>query len=103
MTVLIILLTIVLVCILVVSYFLSTFSMTIRRQTLEEAYAWQSEHYDVSWYPALEKTEGTLISYDGYELHTVLLKSPCRSNRYVIISHGYTDNRYGSLKYAKNY
>lgn len=92
------------------------YAMSIKPQTLEEAYEWQKAHYDVSWYKDTDPTEYTIKSYDGYELHAVLMKSlksaseqvskasaagSGSSSRYVICSHGYTDNRYGTLKYAK--
>ena len=41
-------------------FFLARFSMTGKRQTLEEARSWQEAHYDFSWYDALEKTEYTV-------------------------------------------
>lgn len=88
---------------LIAGFYMAGFSMGIRRQTLEEARKWQEEHYDLSWYDPLEKTDYTVTSYDGYILHAQFLKNPQASDRYVIISHGYTDNRFGALKYAKMY
>jgi len=84
-------------------FFLAGFSMTGKRQTLEEARAWQEDHYDLSWYDPLEKTDYTVKSGDGYVLHAQLLKNPQAADRCVIISHGYTDNRFGALKYARMY
>lgn len=83
--------------------YLASYSMGIKRQTLEQARAWQAEHYDISWYDLLEKTDYTLTGEDGYVLHAQLLKNSRGGDRGVIISHGYTDNRYGSLKYARLY
>ena len=83
--------------------YLAWFSMHIPRQTLAQARAWQENHYDISWYDPMEKRDYTVKSYDGYELHVQLLCNPSPSDRYVLISHGYTDNRFGSLKYAKVY
>ena len=74
-----------------------------KRQTLEEARAWQQAHYDLSWYDGLEKEDYTVESFDGYVLHAQFLRNPAPSEKYVIISHGYTDNRFGSLKYGKIY
>ncbi len=85
------------------SFFLAKLSMGIRRQSLEQAWKWQEEHYDLSWYGALEKEEYTVNSFDGYVLHVQHLVNPKAEGRYVVISHGYTDNRYGALKYAKIY
>ncbi len=82
---------------------LANYSMGIRRQTLEEARAWQESHYDLSWYDPLEKADYTVTSFDGYVLHAQLLKNPAPAEKYILISHGYTDNRFGALKYAKIY
>ena len=85
-------------------FFLANYSMNGKKQqTLEEARAWQEAHYDISWYDPMEKTDYTVTSYDGYVLHAQFLKNPGNTNRYVLISHGYTDNRFGSLKYAFMY
>ncbi len=81
----------------------ASFSMGIRPQTLEEARAWQADHYDLSWYDALEKTDYTVTAGDGYVLHAQRLACPSPAGKLVIISHGYTDNRYGALKYARIY
>ncbi len=84
-------------------FLMAGYTMGIRPQTLEEARKWQEEHYDLSWYDPLEKTDYTVSGYDGYILHAQCLKNPEETDRYVIISHGYTDNRFGALKYAKMY
>lgn len=88
---------------LVLGFALAGFSMGIRRQSLEEARAWQEAHYDLSWYDPLEKEDYTVKSRDGYVLHVELLRNPRPTDRYVLISHGYTDNRFGALKYAGMY
>lgn len=82
---------------------LASFVMTGKRQTLDEAMQWQSEHYDTSFYEKLEKTNYTVKSFDGYELHAQFLKNPTPTDKYMIISHGYTDNRMGALKYVPMY
>ena len=82
---------------------LAAYSMHIRRQSLDEAWTWQKDHYDLSWYGPLEKTDYLVSSFDGYQLHAELLKNPVPADRMVLISHGYTDNRFGALKYAKIY
>lgn len=104
------LMTVLLIAVLVVAaglaaltLWLPSFVMTGTRQTLEEAFAWQSDHYDTSFYQALEKTDYTVAASDGYILHAELIKNPTPTDRYVILSHGYTDNRMGSLKYVKMY
>lgn len=79
------------------------FIMTGKRQTLDEAMKWQEDHYDVSFYAPLEKENYTVEGYEGYILHAELLKNPVPTDKYMIITHGYTDNRMGSLKYVKMY
>lgn len=99
----IIIVIILLVLLAALTWWLPSFSMTGNRQTLDEAMQWQKDHYDFSFYDGLEKTDYTVTSYDGYVLHAEFLKNPEPSTKYVIISHGYTDNRYGALKYAPVY
>ena len=96
------------VCILLVLFvalicWLPSFVMTGSRQTLEEAFAWQTDHYDTSFYDILKKTDYTVTGSDGYILHAELLENPKLSTEYVIITHGYTDNRFGALKYVPAY
>ena len=50
-------------------------------------------------YDELKKEEWRFSSYDGYILHATYIPAAEESRRYVIISHGYTCNRMGSLKY----
>ncbi|MBQ7520028.1 MAG: alpha/beta fold hydrolase [Clostridia bacterium] len=92
-------------CVLFVAlgFFLADYSMKIRRQTLEQARKWQSEHYDISWYDTIKKQDYTVKSYDGYVLNVQKLFNSQPSDRYILISHGYTDNHIGSLKYSRMY
>ena len=103
LTVILIIVSVLVFLTLLLGFCLSVYSMGIRRQTLEEARRWQEDHYDLSWYDPLEKTDYTVESYDGYQLHVQRLKNPAPTDRYVLISHGYTDNRFGSLKYTRMY
>lgn len=103
MTVVIIILLVLTALTAALGFYLARFSMTGKRQTLEEARAWQEEHYDFSWYDGLEKTDYTVTSGDGYVLHAQFLKNPRDTDRFILISHGYTDNRFGALKYAPMY
>ena len=89
-----------LIVIIGASFFMAYKSMQIRSETLEEAWKWQEERCDLSWYDPLEKTDYTVKSDDDYTLHVQLLKNPGDTNRYVIISHGNIDNRFGALRYA---
>ena len=92
-----------LILILALGFALAGYSMGIRRQTLEDARQWQELHYDLSWYNPPAKSDYTVKSYDGYVLHAQLLQNPQKTDKFILISHGYTDNRFGALKYAKMY
>ena len=94
---------IVLIIPLMIMVFLPGYIMTGKRQTLDEAKKWQSEHYDISFYDKLDKQDYTVESFDGYTLHVQLLKNPAPTDKYIIISHGYTDNRFGAVKYVQMY
>ena len=85
------------------SVFLASYITGGKRQTLTEALQWQGEHYDISWFDVIETNPYTIRSYDGYELHVEFCRCPQETTRYVILTHGYTDNRFGSLKYMKMY
>jgi pimeloyl-ACP methyl ester carboxylesterase len=101
--ILVIVLIILLILILVGALGFGTYVMTGKRQTYEEAWEWQSTHYDTSFYETLQKTDYEIASYDGYVLHAQFLKNPVDTDKYMILTHGFTDNHYGSLKYAKMY
>ena len=103
MTILIIILCVLLIAFAAFAFWMPGFVMTGRRQSTEEALAWQNEHYDVSFYDSLSKTDYTVKGFEDYELHVELLKNPTPSTKYIILSHGYTDNRIGSLKYVPMY
>lgn len=64
---------------------------------------WQADHYDISFYEGLEKKNYVVTGEGGYLLHAEYLKNPNPTTKYMILSHGYTDNRMGSLKYAAVY
>lgn len=86
-----------------ISYHMMASATGGRRQTYEEALAWQKEHYDTAFFDGLAKEDYTVVSGDGYVLHALFVKNPADTDRYVILTHGYTDNRYGTLKYMKIY
>lgn len=101
--ILIVLLIVLLILFAAFAFWLPSFIMTGKRQTLKEAFDWQTEHYDTSFYGGLEKEDYIVKGYEDYDLHAELLKNPVPSTKYVILSHGYTDNRMGSLKYVPMY
>ncbi len=74
------------------------------RQTLEEAYQWQLDHAPgCRIFRREDFTDYTVASPDGYVHHVSYLPAKEPSDRYVILAHGYTDNRFGSLKYIQFY
>jgi len=103
MLIALIILAVLVVLAIAAGFFFASSSMSIRRQTLDEARKWQEDHYDLSWYDPLEKTEYQVTSYDGYVLNAELIGNPIPADKYVLLSHGYTDNRFGALKYTKMY
>ena len=103
MKVVIIIVALVLVLLFGFSFWMAGFVMTGTRQTLEEAFKWQSDRYDTSFYNEVKKTDYTVSGYEDYVLHVEFLKNPKETHKYIIITHGYTDNRMGALKYAKMY
>lgn len=102
-TIFIVIVIVLLISFAVFAFWLPSYIMTGKRQTLEEAFAWQSEHYDTSFYNEMEKEDYIVKGFEDYDLHAELLKNPVPSTKYVILSHGYTDNRMGSLKYVPMY
>jgi hypothetical protein len=98
-----IILLLIIILLLVASWMLAGMTMTGSRQTIDEAMKWQSDHYDTGFYQELERKDYTVEGHDGYILHVQLLKNPTESSRYMILSHGYTDNHIGSLKYVRMY
>ncbi|MCR5420442.1 MAG: alpha/beta hydrolase [Lachnospiraceae bacterium] len=100
---LIIIFVIVLLIIGVISLWLTLYALHIKRQSYEEALKFQRKYYDISFYEDLEKDEYKIEGYEGYVLRVWLLYNPVPSDRYIIITHGHTDNHIGMLKYAKMY
>ena len=84
--------------------YFANFTVYGRRQTMEESWNWQLEHS-----PAcrdLDPSEFlnyTVTSEDGYVTHCSFLPATEPTNRYVILVHGYTDTRFGMLKYLQFY
>ncbi|MBO4830982.1 MAG: alpha/beta hydrolase [Oscillospiraceae bacterium] len=74
-----------------------------KRSTLDEKMEEQSKIYDTSFYYDLDKTDYTVEGYEGYVLHVEFLKNPEETDRYVIITHGYSSNRIGTLRYVPMY
>lgn len=54
-------------------------------------------------YDETESDYYTVPSFDGYELHAELIRARQPSQKYVIVSHGYSYDRHGSIKYIHLY
>ena len=87
----------------ILSLAIAKFMMTGKRKTLEEAYTRQTDRYDTTYYDVLKKTDYTVKGYRDYELHVQFVENSTPTDRYIILTHGYTDNRFGTLKYAWMY
>ena len=59
--------------------------------------------YDTSFYETPKKTDYLVKGFEDYDLHVQPLENPIKTDNYIILSHGYTDNRMGALKYARMY
>ncbi len=68
-------------------------SLEKAKQVLEEQGLW-------STYDTFSKETYEVVSFDDYRLNTIYIPAEAASDKYVIISHGYTYNRYGSVKYV---
>ena len=70
-----------------------------RRHTLESSRSCEEKAGVFGNFDFLTSTSYLIRSHDNYELHAEFFTAPEPSNKYVIISHGYTYTRYGSVKY----
>ena len=71
--------------------------------SLEEEKAWLSKHGMWGDYDQVPRTNYTVAGKDGYLLHCEYALTNPGSRKYMILTHGYTSNRYGSLKYLGVY
>ena len=92
------------VLVFVFSFLLARTAVHGRRQTLDESWVWQQDHAPGS--RAFKKTDlndYTVTGPDGYVYHVSCLPAKKQSDLFVILAHGYTDSRYGMMKYAPFY
>ncbi len=101
MKILVILVIIALVVFFGVAFGLARFVTGGHRQDYEEAITWQKNHYDISWYDQLKQDQYTVTMEDGYVIHAKWLHNPQEGTKFVILTHGYTDNNYGMMKYMR--
>lgn len=89
----------ILVLLAVISCLLAAYVAKPRYTSLEKAKKIAEDGGFWREYDKMEKEETEIASYDGYRLKAFYVPAPENSGKYVIISHGYTYNRYGSLRY----
>lgn len=82
---------------------LAVFVVHPRRHTLESSRRAEEKHGVFGDFDSLKSIPYLIISHDGYELHAEFFSAPEPSNKYVILSHGYTYTRYGSVKYLHQF
>lgn len=102
----VVLVVLLIVCILFIGLFfgLANFTVHGRRQTMEESWNWEMEHCpDCRNLKREEFSDYTVTAEDGYLLHCSYLQAKEATNRFVILVHGYTDTRWGMLKYLQFY
>lgn len=68
------------------------------RESLEESRTRERQRNFWEAYATYPKEAWNIPGYRGYLLHGELIKN--QGKKYVIITHGYTANRYNSIKYA---
>ncbi|MDD6194013.1 MAG: alpha/beta hydrolase [Lachnospiraceae bacterium] len=84
-----------------IGLFMMHFVSHPKRSTYEETRQREISRNHWGNYDDIPKEEWNITSFDGSLLHGYFL--PNNSNRYVIITHGYTDTHHGSVKYANIY
>lgn len=75
-----------------------------KRQTLDESWEWQTSHVEaVNRFSREMFTNYVIKGPYGEDIHVALLLAAEPSDKYVILAHGYTDNRFGMMKYVPHY
>lgn len=69
------------------------------RTTYEKAYSMEEKDGSLEGFQDLNPEDMNLTMDDGYLIHGKFLRNE-GSNKYVIVTHGYTYNYFGSVKYA---
>ncbi len=80
--------------------FLSRMISFPKKHTYEEAVEYEKTVGNWGDYDSYKKEPFLLTSFDGYELHALFIPAKKDSGKYVIISHGWTYLKTGSVKYV---
>ena len=98
--ILLIIVIVLIVLLLLVSAALCTYAVFPKRHGLEETKKFELGKPYLKGLEFPAKEVYTVPSYDGYVLHAEYIETDPRSKKFVLISHGYSCNRYGSYKYV---
>lgn len=85
------------------SYFLARAVIFPDGLRLAKEIEWEKENGLWDDFETYSKEVYTVQGFENYTLHTELVKAEPKSNKYVILTHGFRSNRYGSAKYVKAY
>ncbi|MGB2993338.1 MAG: alpha/beta fold hydrolase [Paenisporosarcina sp.] len=59
-----------------------------------------AKRFDEAWFNSVQKTEKWIDSPNGYPVKAIFLE-PLKTNNFVVICHGVTENKINSVKYAR--
>ena len=90
----------VLILVAALSAFLARFLVFPPRLSFEETFEEEKKKNYIRDYDRTKNTLYEVESFDGYVLHAELIRADKPSDRYVILSHGYSYDRHGSIKYT---
>ncbi len=79
--------------------------VSMPHSSLESSKNWEVEHGFFRDFDKRRIEEYTITGHKNYMIHAFLVPNEAHpdSNKYVIISHGYTSSRYGALKYVNKW
>ncbi|MCR4797035.1 MAG: alpha/beta hydrolase [Lachnospiraceae bacterium] len=106
MKILLIIVLVVVVLILVASYYCMYYLLVPKVRSMEEGRIRETEWGNWGDYDSYEKEDFAIKSFDDYVLHGTLVKNTLPNSdpkKFAIITHGYTSNRYGSLRYIPTF
>lgn len=84
-----------------ISYFFAKAITLPKVPTMEESRIKETGRNGWKEYDRYPKKNVEMISFDGYILHGEVWERP--GKKYVVVTHGYTSTRFGSVKYAHIY
>ncbi|MBO6215170.1 MAG: alpha/beta hydrolase, partial [Lachnospiraceae bacterium] len=75
-----------------------------RRQTMDESWQWQQDNVEATHSFTRDMLRDyTVKGPKGVDIHVSVLPAKEESDKYMILAHGYTDTRYGMMKYVPHY